>query len=145
MSPRVIRLPLSGGDRKHYVRELKWAQAAYPRLLDQAIDAYYVAHRLACQEWNVRQFIGGLPSPSPTIGAAIDGGYTILKVECRACGHSCDVDLNTVIKLVKHEIHTLAKALRCANCNAHKPNLVGLYDPRPGPETKKASASVKWR
>lgn len=131
MSPRVIQLPLSGGDRKHYVRELKAAQREHPRLLDRAIEAYYVAHRLACQEWNTRQFIGGSPSPSPTIGAAIDGGYTILKVECRACGHSCDVDLNAVVKLVKHEVHTLTKALRCANCNAHRPNLVELRDPNP--------------
>lgn len=75
MSPRVIQLPLSGGDRKYYVRQLKAAQKEHPRLMDRAIEAYYVAHRLACQEWNTRQFIGGSLDPSPATGAAVDGGY----------------------------------------------------------------------
>lgn len=129
MSPRVIRLPMSGGDRKHYVRELKAAQREHPRLLAEAIEAYYVAHRLACQEWNVRQFIGGAADPSPTIGAAIDGGYSMLRVECRACGHSRDFDLREVTRLAKQQVHTLSKSLLCVSCNAHRPNLVSLYDP----------------
>lgn len=132
MSPRVIQLPMSGGDRKHYVRELKRAQARHPHLLDEAIEAYARAHRLACQEWNVRQFIGGEVAPSPTIGAAIDGGYTMLKVICRACGHSRDIDLNEVIWPVKKEVHTLP--LRCAQCGIRRPNMVELYDPTPEPQ-----------
>lgn len=141
MSPRVIQLPLSGGDRKHYVRELKQAQREHPRLLDRAIDAYAQAHRLGCQEWNMRQFIGGSAEPSPTVGAAVDGGYTLLKIECRVCGHSRDFNLNEVVeKLAKHQVHTLAKSLKCINCNAHKPNLVSLRDPTPpkSPEPRSA-------
>ena len=142
MSPRVIQLPMSGGDRKHYVRELKAAQREHPRLLGQAIDAYYVAHRLACREWNVRQFIGGGAEPSPTIGAAIDGGYTMLRVECRACGHSRDVDLKEVVRLAKQQVHTLSKSLLCATCNAHRPNLVSLYDPT-APNSNPPRAAMK--
>lgn len=131
MPSRVIQLPLSGGDRKHYVRELKRAQARQARLLDEAIAAYAAAHRLACEEWTARQFIGGPTDPSPTIGAAIDGGCTLLRVECRACQHSRDVDLNDVVWPRKNQVHTLAKILRCANCNTRRPNLIGLYDPEP--------------
>lgn len=138
MSPRVIQLPMSGGDRKHYVRELKRAREAHARVLDQSIDAYNIAHRLYCEEWTLRQFIGGEVDPSPLIGSAILAGCTQLKVECRSCGHSRDVDLNDVIWPRDKQVHTLAKALRCASCSAHRPNLVGLYDPGPGPETKKA-------
>lgn len=132
MSPRVIQLPLSGGDRKHYVRQLREARKEHPRLLDRAIEAYYVAHRLGCQEWNTRQFIGGSPDPSPAIGAAVDGGYTLLKVECRVCGHSRDVDLKEVVeKFPKRYVHTLDQSLKCVSCNAHRPNLVELRDPNP--------------
>lgn len=132
MSPRVIQLPLSGGDRKYYVRQLKAAQKEQPHLLVRAIEAYYVAHRLACQEWNTRQFIGGSVDPSPAIGAAVDGGYTMLKVECEVCGHSREVDLTEVVpKLAKRYVHTLANSLKCAECNAHRPNLVELRDPHP--------------
>ena len=64
MSPRVIQMPLSGGDRKHYVRErveelhrglVRKAAAAYAT----ADDHLRLAHYTACEEWNARQFIGG--------------------------------------------------------------------------------------
>jgi hypothetical protein len=131
MSPRVIQLPLSGGDRKHYVRELKRAREAHARVLERSIDAYNVAHRLYCEEWTLRQFIGGEVEPSSLIGSCIEAGCTLLRVECRACAHSRDVDLNDVIWPRDNQVHTLAKALRCASCNARHPNLVGLYDPTP--------------
>lgn len=146
MSPRVIQLPLSGGDRKHYVRELKWAQQEHPRLIDRLIDAYNAAHRVACEEWTMRQFIGGPADPSPQLGAAISAGCTLLRVECRACGHGCDVNLRDLIWPEKSPVHTLSvKAngkpgpLRCARCNANRPNLVGLYDPTPGPRGRSSA------
>jgi len=87
MSPRVVQLLMSGGDRKHYVRELKRAQQEHPRQIDRMTDAYNAAHRVAYEEWTVRQFIGGPVDPSPQIGAAIAARCTLLRVECRACGH----------------------------------------------------------
>jgi hypothetical protein len=59
MSPRIIHLPLSGRDRRHYVRELRAAEQAHREMPGRVEEAYRAAHRLACQEWSVRQFLGG--------------------------------------------------------------------------------------
>ena len=59
LSPRIIHLPLSGRDRRHYVRELRAAEQTHRDLPAKVEEAYRAAHRLACQEWSVRQFIGG--------------------------------------------------------------------------------------
>jgi hypothetical protein len=65
MSPRVIHIPLSGRDRKHYVRELKRVEQLQRELARKAEGAYAaaaehlaMAHRYACEEWNARQFLG---------------------------------------------------------------------------------------
>jgi hypothetical protein len=67
MSPRIIQLPLSGRDRRHYVRELRAAEQAHRDPPAKVEEAYRAAHALACHEWNVRQFIGGPAEPSPRI------------------------------------------------------------------------------
>jgi hypothetical protein len=59
MSPRIIQLPLSGRDRRHYVRELRAAEQVHRDLPAKVEEAYRAAHALACHEWSVRQFIGG--------------------------------------------------------------------------------------
>ena len=69
MSPRIVRL-LSGRDRRHYVRELRLAEQAHRELPARVEEAYRAAHRLACEEWSVRQFIGGPAEPSPRIADA---------------------------------------------------------------------------
>ncbi len=48
MSPRVIQLPMSGRDRRHYVRELRAAEQAHRALVVRCEDAYRTAHRLLC-------------------------------------------------------------------------------------------------
>src|SRR5258705_7967112 len=63
MSPRIIQLPLSGRDRRHYVRELRAAEQAHRDLPAKVEEAYRAAHALACHEWSVRQFIGGPAEP----------------------------------------------------------------------------------
>ncbi len=63
MSPRIIHLPLSGRDRRHYVRELRLAELAHRELPAKVEEAYRAAHALACHEWSVRQFIGGPAEP----------------------------------------------------------------------------------
>jgi len=64
MSPRIIQLPLSGRDRRHYVCELRAAEQAHRDLPAKVEEAYRAAHRLlACHEWSVRQFIGGPAQP----------------------------------------------------------------------------------
>jgi hypothetical protein len=41
MSPRVIQLPLSGGDRKHYVRELREAELAHAAICERVKVGYW--------------------------------------------------------------------------------------------------------
>jgi hypothetical protein len=66
-------------DRRHYVRELRAAEQAHRDLPAKVEEAYRAAHRLACQEWSVRQFIGGPAEPSPRIADAIAGGCELLE------------------------------------------------------------------
>lgn len=146
MSPRIIQLPLSGRDRRHYVRELKAAEQEQQRLVGEVDTAFRIAaehlraaHVLSCREWNARQFIGGDAAPSPTIAAAIDAGYELLEVACRKCSHTELVDLAQVIWPRANQVHTLEKALRCQRCKQlerrSRANLVALrMRPEPGPE-----------
>src|SRR6266849_5282733 len=97
MSPRIIHLPLSGRDRRHHVRELRLAEQAHRELPNRVEEAYRAAHRLACEEWSVRQFIGGPAEPSPRIADAIAGGCELLEVRCRRCSHESLIDLAEVV------------------------------------------------
>lgn len=95
--------------------------------------------RLACQEWNTRQFIGGPAEPSPVIEAAIAAGRELLQVRCQRCGHESMVDLVEVIWPRAKQVHTLTKVLRCQNCkderNKPRPDLVALHRrEKPSPE-----------
>jgi hypothetical protein len=80
MSPRIIQLPLSGRDRRHYVRELRLAEQAHRDLPAKVEEAYRAAHALACHEWSVRQFIGGPAEPVARIVDAIAGGGPALRL-----------------------------------------------------------------
>src|SRR5258705_10308825 len=116
MSPRIIQLPLSGRDRRHYVRELRAAEQALRDLPAKVEEAYRAAHRLACHEWSVRQFIGGPAEPSPRIADAIAGGCELLEVRCRRCSHESLIDLTEVVWPREKPVHTLANVLRCQAC-----------------------------
>lgn len=152
MSPRVIHIPLSGRDRRYYARELRKGEAERARLIQRLEEARIVAaehqrmvHRLACQEWSVRQFIGGDVEPSPSIAAAIDADCIWLLVECSACGHGQRVDLTEVIWPRDKPIHTLGKVLMCARCQRdgrpkRRPNLTGLMAREPDGEPPTAAA-----
>ncbi|OJV01028.1 MAG: hypothetical protein BGO16_16635 [Nitrobacter sp. 62-23] len=104
ISPRAIQMPLSGGDRKHFARELRRVESLHAELVKR-VDAAYaaakdqlrLAHRLECEEWNARLFLGGDEAPSPALADAIDAGATLLKVKCNACRATRRVDLTHVI------------------------------------------------
>lgn len=143
MSPRIIHLPLSGGDRKHHARELRRAVAHHEGLVQRIAEAReatiqhrQMTRRLMCEEWSVRQFIGGPAEPSPTITAAIDAGCTALSSECRACARTNRFDLKEVIWPRNEPVHTLSKALACQFCDAGKLNLMEIYDPSPKPPSR---------
>lgn len=148
MSPRIIQLPLSGRDRRHYVRELKAAEEAHRKLAGQVEEAYRSAHALACQEWNTRQFIGGPPEPSPRIADAIAAGFELFEVRCRRCGHESLVDLEEAVWPRGNPVHTLAKVLRCQRCRDERkrpqPDLVALR-PREAPEPEQSAKRARVR
>lgn len=146
MSPRVIHLPLSGRDRRHYVAQLRRAEDAYRRHTREAEAAHQVAdralaeaHRLDCRAWSARQFIGGDEAPSPLIADAIHGGCELLEVQCRHCNHTEVIDLTLVTWPRSEPVHSLRRALYCRRCMAEyqkkrRPDLVGLRErPKPDP------------
>jgi len=137
MSPRIIQLPLSGRDRRHYVRELRAAEQVHRDLPARVEEAYRAAHALACHEWSVRQFIGGPAEPSPKIAEAIAAGCELLEVRCRRCGHASLVDLTEVVWPREKPVHTLAKVLPCRACRDERkkvqPDLVA-WRPRLQPQ-----------
>jgi hypothetical protein len=135
MSSRIIQFPLSGRDRRHYVRELRAAEQAHRALPGRVEEAYRAAHRLACEEWSVRQFIGGPAEPSPRIVDAIAGGCELLEVRCRRCSHESLIDLTEVVWPREKPVHTLANVLRCQACKDERkkpqPDLVALRPRHP--------------
>lgn len=138
-------MPLSGGDRKHYVRELKRTEALHADLVRRTNAAYRTAHQLGCEEWNARQFIGGPAEPSPIIGHAIDAGYELLEVSCRRCGHTERIRLRDLVWPREKTVTSLTRVLFCQPCVADsgrkiRPNLVALLAD-PAPDTPPAAAA----
>jgi hypothetical protein len=138
MSPRIIQLPFSGRDRRHYAAEIKKAESAHARVvsdcdaaridLDTALARYY---RLTCEEWTILQFIGGDAAPSPVIAHALLGGCELLEVQCRHCNHTELIDLTLSIWPRTAQVHTLRGVLFCRPCmtrdrKKRRPDLVAL-------------------
>ena len=145
MSPRIIQLPLSGRDRRHYVAELRKAEEAYRRHVRDAEEAHAAADRalawayqIDCDAWTALQFIGGDEDPSPVIAHCIQGGRELLEVQCRQCNQTQMIDLTLSIWPRGNQVHTLRRVLYCKRCLAEygkkrRPDLVGLRE-RPGSE-----------
>ncbi len=151
MSPRIIQIPMSGRDRRHYVQQLKIAEKEHASLFKRAADAQIVADeyqqmadQLSCKEWSARQFIGGDASPSPSIETAVRCGYVLLDIHCSHCTHASTVDLSEVIWPMQKGVHTMKYALACKRCSGDgrkaRPNLIGLRpnDPEKG-DVKRAA------
>jgi hypothetical protein len=93
--PRIIHIPLSGGDRKAQAKGIRYAhgihESAYREsvLIRSAAEAKIrEAARLECEAWNAIMWAGGpaMPSPGdrqaePTIGKAINGGFDLLEAK----------------------------------------------------------------
>jgi hypothetical protein len=129
---RILHIPLSGRDRRHYANELRKAEREYERLTREAGAAHAAAdlalaeaHRLDCELWSTRLFLGGPDQPSPSIGCEL------LEVRCRHCNHAQTVDLADVIWPRERPIHTIQRALYCRKCDKghgkkRRPDLLGL-------------------
>jgi len=150
---RVLHIPLSGRDRRHYGNELRKAQREHQRLTREAETAHAAAdralaeaHRLDCELWSTRLFLGGQDQPSPSIAAALHGGYELLEVQCRHCNHAQTIDLALVIWPPERPVHTIRKALYCAKCEKgygkkRRPDLIGLRTRNEPDPTSPAAAA----
>jgi hypothetical protein len=83
----------------------------------EARKAQQRADALACEAWNERLAkLGGPLRPSPTLRAAISGGYGFLRVECNGCQQQAWIDLAKVRRPPDTWIWQLEGALACQLC-----------------------------
>src|SRR5664279_5483891 len=135
MSPRIIHIPLSGGDRKAQSKGIRYAHGIHAGhyresvLIRSAAEAKIrEADRLECESWNAIMWAGGpaMPSPGdpqaePTFAKAINGGFDLLEAKFNrlrprfAQGSRCPA---TQLKRLAHlglatlASHTLAPIVR---------------------------------
>lgn len=124
MSPRIIHMPLSGGDRKAQAKAQRDARFIARAFFRQSITARSIgemkireADRLFCDAWTNVVLWGGVARNSPTIGQAINGGRHILWVKCKRCGREPDVDIRLVKRPPDTPVHLLEAALFCEECS----------------------------
>jgi hypothetical protein len=156
MSPRIIHIPLSGGDRKAQakgVRQAHGLHASYYResvLIRSAAEARIrEADRLECEAWNAIMWAGGpaMPSPGdpqaePTIGKAINGGHDLLEAQCNRCGRVSLVALRALMQPPETPVWKIEAALYCEPCSDGRPytrrqraHILGLTYARPDDST----------
>lgn len=143
MSPKVIHIPLSGGDRKHQAKQIRRAHGLYEHHAREAAAAreeaaakLRIAHHHECMAWNALMFAGGPAQPSPTLRAAIDAGFWRLQVQCRHCHRDRYVDLRQVKRPPHTPVHVLEASLFCEPCSAgqrwrRRAHLIGLVRDSP--------------
>jgi len=71
---------------------------------------------LACRDWNLRLQHGGTLRPSPTIGEAIDAGYSFLRVACTSCRRRAFVALASMRGPTDTDLWKLEESLACTHC-----------------------------
>jgi hypothetical protein len=127
MSPRIIQIPLSGGDRKAQVKGIRQAHGLHASWYRQSIEIRAAAEaklqqadRLECDAWNAIMWAGGpaMPSPgeaqaNPTIGKALNAGYDLLEVKCNICRRVSLVSLRDIKRLQTTPLWKLEPALFC--------------------------------
>lgn len=146
MSPRVIQIPLSGGDRKNLARNLSQARSTYDTKMRQAQEAQRIADlklheaRLArCEAWNAAMFMGGPSQPSPTIEDALAVGCDELEVKCNRCDRYQRLKIRNIKRIPSTFLWQLEPSLGCEPCRAetrYKPKAIitGLLMSDPPPE-----------
>ncbi|WP_024517460.1 hypothetical protein [Bradyrhizobium sp. Tv2a-2] len=74
----IIHPPMSRRDRRHYAKKLhkaeqaQGAQSPMPRAHQAADHALFETHRLDCEAWSARQFVGGPTVTSETCARGAD-------------------------------------------------------------------------
>jgi hypothetical protein len=153
MSPRIIHMPLSGGDRKAQAKAQRDARFIAREFFRQSVVARSIgelkireADRLFCDAWTNVVFWGGVARESPTIGQAINGGRPLLWAKCRRCGRESDVDLREVRRKPQTPVHLLEDKLFCDPCSTGRKfrirsHLLGLKEDTSGPEHRHMTAT----
>lgn len=124
MAPKHHPTPLSGGDRKALQKEVGKARAMTTVLARRSEELRAEgealirrANGLLCESWNERMWADGEPiDPSPSIGQAVNGGYSWIQIECSRCRAARDVDLAELPHATTTFVHDLAGRLRCRKC-----------------------------
>jgi len=77
---------------------------------ERAAEARREADKLACDAWNKRMLaFKGPAQPSPTLGDALNAGYTYLEVRCLGCDTHQTVALDIVRRPKTTPIHELER------------------------------------
>ena len=85
---------------------------------EQARAARKEADRLACQAWNKRMlWLQGPALPSPTIGDALNAGYSYFEVRCLGCETNQTVAPDIIRRTKTTPIHELERYMRCKDCS----------------------------
>lgn len=135
MSPRIIQIPLSGGDRKAQAKGIRHAyglHASYfkeSQLIRSAAEAKIrEADKLECDAWNAIMWAGGpaMPSPgepqaNPTIGKALNAGYDLIEAKCNRCRRISLVSLRAIARPATTPLWKLEPALFCEPCTEARP------------------------
>lgn len=159
MSPRIIHIPPSGGDRKAQAKGIRHAPGLHNSqyraslLIRSTAEAKIrEADRLECEAWNAIMWAGGpaMPSPGdpqaePTIGKALNGGFDLLEAKCNRCDRVSLVLLRALKQPQDTPVWKLEAALYCEPCseNRHysrrqRAHILGLTYARPDTEPNKA-------
>ena len=85
---------------------------------DAARAAQRKADELACEAWNLQMKEGGPAQPSPSLRAAINGGFRFLRVQCSGCKQRAYIDLEGVRRPPGTPIWRLEGSLACDLCRA---------------------------
>ena len=85
---------------------------------ERAAKARREADKLACEAWNKRMLaFKGPAQPSPTLGDALNAGYSYLEVRCLGCDTNQTIPLDVVRRPKATPIHELERYMRCKDCS----------------------------
>ena len=127
MSPRIIHMPLSGGDRKAQAKARREARGIAQVFWEKQVQAraeaeelYRRADQYFCDAWTSLVFWGEPTRNSPTIAQAINGGRPLLWAKCRKCAKEPVIDLRSVKRRLDTHVHLLESVLFCEECSRGK-------------------------
>lgn len=134
MSPRIIHIPLSGGDRKAQAKGIRQAHGLHESWYRQAMLIRSAAEaklreadKLECDAWNAIMWAGGPAAPAPgeakaepTIGKAVNAGYDLLEVKCNRCRRVSEIRLAEIMRPAATPIWQLEAALFCEPCSEQR-------------------------